>query len=261
MKRFLEGQVAVVTGASNGLGVATARFLAQAGAAVVVSARRADPLRALAAELNEWQLPAVPCTADLRSDQDIARLSQTALQAFGRIDIVMNIGGTADGIGRNLWDVSAREWDEIRAVNIDGPMSLVRHFLPVMLRQGGGRMLFLSSSATQRPVPRSGAYAASKMAVNGLVHSLPLEIGEVPIAFNAFNPGPVDTETHRDVMRGLQQTGPTVVRSAEMAAAMPLWLCAPHTYGMTGQFLHWRDEDIYAAVQGFAADVNLPNRR
>lgn len=263
MHRFLEGQTALVTGASNGLGTATARLLGRAGAKVAITARRRDKLDTLAEIMRADGTDVLCVEGDLSSDADVENIVKTTLRQFGQIDILCNIGGTADGIGKNLLDVSPAQWAAIQGANTNGPFYLIRHILPHMLERNTGRMMFVSSPATQRPIAKTAAYTASRMAVNGLVHALPLEIGDAPIAFNAFNPGAVDTQTYANVTSALNQ--PANARSSaqtpDQAAILPLWLCAPETYGVTGEFLHWRDDDVQQAVAAFAQKMGLAQRR
>ncbi|MCI5085669.1 MAG: SDR family oxidoreductase [Rhodovulum sp.] len=262
MTPFLNGAVALITGASDGLGAATARLFGKAGARLVVTARRQDRLDTLARVLANDGVEALPVAADLSSDADVAALTKAAIDRFGRIDFVLNIGGSAGAIGTNLWEVTPEQWSDILAANSTGPFYLIRHILPHMMQAQTGRMLFLSSSATVRPVAKTGAYAASKAAVNGMVHTLALEMGGLPIAFNAFNPGPIDTATYQTVTTSLNQ--PQQMRdmhqSPEEAAVLPLWLCSPQTYGVSGEFIHWRDQDVYPAVRQFGAEIGVKMR-
>lgn len=260
MHPFLKDTVALVTGASDGLGAATARLLARAGASVVLTARRPDRLAQLGEIISGNGGTAHPVAADLASDDSVAALVASALHRFGRLDFVLNIGGSAEGIGAPLWQVSAAEWTALEAANIAGPLNLIRHALPPMLDRGRGRMLFLSSSATERPVALSAAYAASKAAVNAMVATLPLEVGRAEVAFNAFNPGPIDTPTYGRVTRALHQGAEAraLAQPAERAAALPLWLCAPDTHGVTGEFVQWRDPDVMPLLREFGARMQLP---
>lgn len=260
MHPFLQGSVAIVTGASDGLGAATARLLARAGATVVATARRRARLELLAEIIARDGGTALPVAADLSDDASVAALVQAALAAHGRIDFVVNIGGATAAMGVPLWQVDPADWTALAAANIAGPLHLIRHAVPHMLDRGTGRMLFLSSPATLEPVARSGAYAASKAAVNALVATLPLEVGAAQVAFNAFNPGPVDTPTFQQVMRALE--APPMARRgaqpAERAAVLPLWLCAPETFGVTGRFIQWNDPDVVPRLGAFGARLQLP---
>jgi len=252
--------VALVTGASDGLGAATARLLARAGAKVVATARRQERLDRLAEVLTKEGSGAVGIASDLSDDASVAKLAERALEAFGQIDHVVNIGGSAGAIGKSLWEVTPEEWADVLAANTNGPFHLIRHILPHMQSRQQGRMIFLSSSATVRPVAKTAAYAASKAAVNAMVHTLALEVGDMPIAFNAFNPGPINTATYRTVTTSLDQPYEmqTQTQTPEQAATIALWLLSPQTFGVTGEFIHWRDPDVIPALQQFAQTMGLP---
>lgn len=259
MQPILKGKVALVTGASDGLGAATVRLFARAGAQVVATARRQERLQLLAEIVARDGGIAHPEAADLSQDSSVAALIAASLEQFGRIDFVINIGGSAGAMGVPLWQVTPADWTAVAEANIAGPLNLIRHALPHMLERGDGRMLFLSSSATVRPVALSGAYTASKAAVNAMVATLPLEIGAAEVAFNTFNPGPIDTPTFQQVMRELNQ--PQAVRRSaqqpEQAAILPLWLCADETWGVTGQFVQWKDADVRPRLDAFGAQLQL----
>lgn len=262
MTPFLDQTVAVVTGASDGLGAAAARLLSRAGASVVITARRQDRLDLLARIIEADGGRVLPRAADLASDAAVGELVADALDRFGQIDFVLNIGGSAGAIGTSLWQVSPADWAQVEAANLTGTLNLIRHLVPHMLERQQGRMLFLSSSATVRPVARTGAYTATKAAVNSMVQTLALEMDGAPIAFNAFNPGPIDTPTYRSVVAALNQPQQMlqIARPPEEAAVLPLWLCSPETYGVTGEFVQWRDPDVYPALNEFAAKLQLQVR-
>ncbi len=260
MSVFQSSVVALVTGASNGLGAATARLFARAGAAVVPTARRQSQLDTLATEISGAGGTALPVAADLGDDDSVANLISQTIARFGQLDFIVNIGGSAEGIGTPMWQITAEQWARIEAANTAGPLNLVRHGLPPMLARGQGRMLFLSSSATVRPVPRTGAYAATKAAVNAMVQTLALEMEGAAVSFLAFNPGPIDTPTYHGVVDSLNQPAAMrqIAQTPDQAAIMPLWLCAPETWGVTGHFVQWRDNDVMPGLQQFAQ--TLPGR-
>ena len=254
MPVFNSPSVALITGASNGLGASTARLFARAGAAVVITARRQAELDKIAEVIADEGGTVLAVAADLGDDASVAALIKATMDRFGQIDFVVNIGGTAEGIGTKLWQITAAQWRTIEAANIAGPMNLIRHVVPKMLARGQGRMLFLSSSATTRPVAKTGAYTATKAAVNALVETLALEVDPAPIAFLAFNPGPIDTATYKGVVTALEQPAAmrNIAQTPEKAALLPLWLCSPATWGVTGVFVQWRDPDVVQPLEQFA---------
>src|SRR5690606_8666297 len=113
------------------------------------------------------------------------------------------IGGSSEGIGVPVWEMQPERWRDLIDANLSGPFYLMRHLAPVMRRQGEGRLMFLSSSATFRPGPLIGPYGATKAAVNQLITTLALALAPDRVSANAFNPGPIDTPTYRHVQEAL----------------------------------------------------------
>jgi NADP-dependent 3-hydroxy acid dehydrogenase YdfG len=255
MPVFTSPSVALITGASSGLGASTARLFARAGAAVVMTARRQGELDKIAEVIAAEGGTVLAVAADLGDDGSVQALIGKTMERFGQIDFVVNIGGSAEGIGTPLWKITAAQWRNIEAANIAGPMNLVRHVVPKMMARGQGRMLFLSSSATTRPVARTGAYTATKAAVNAMVETLDLEMENTSVAFLAFNPGPIDTPTYKGVVTALEQPAAmrNIAQSPDKAAILPLWLCSAATYGVSGIFVQWRDPDVAQPLDQFAA--------
>lgn len=253
MKPFLTGTVAFVTGASNGLGRAAAILLAQAGASVTIIARSEDALDAVAAEIAAEGGDCLAVTADLGSDADIAAAVRETIDRFGKIDFMINCGGTIEGIGKHIWDTTAEEWDNSLQTNATGAMNLIRHIAPVMRDQRNGRMQFITSAATLVPTEKTGAYAASKAVVNHLVQTLVLELGPMGIQANVFNPGPIDTDSFRKVSDAIEFAGQgqTSPQAPEVAARLILWLCSPETAGVTGEFINWNHPNTKEAFSAF----------
>lgn len=252
MQRFLEGRVAYVTGASDGLGAATARRIAAAGATLVLSARRRDRLEAVAADLARDGAECLALPAALGDEGATGEAVAAALRAFGRIDFLICIGGSSDGIGAPVWEMPPERWRALVDANLSGPFYLIRHVVPAMRRQGGGRLLFLSSSATFRPGPLTGPYAATKAAVNQLVTTLAVALAPDRVSANAFNPGPIDTPTYRNVRGALAGSVPGAwpeARSPDEAADLLLWLCSPEAEGLTGEFVQWDNPNTRNAVE------------
>jgi NADP-dependent 3-hydroxy acid dehydrogenase YdfG len=199
----LSGQSAVVTGASSGIGAATARALAAAGASVTIAARRADRLEALAAELRAAGTRVVVQPTDMRREDDVVRLIAVARERFGGVDVLVNNAG----LGRNapLSSSSSAPWREMLEVNVLGLAIATREAIQDMERRGvAGHVVHVSSMAGHRvPGPDGGMYAASKFAVRGLTEALRQELRArgSAIRVTAVSPGYVDTE-FADVMTG-----------------------------------------------------------
>ena len=182
----LEGRSALITGGGTGLGAAIARALHGAGADVVLVGRRAEPLAALASELQpraRWQV------CDVAEAESVARLA--AALAGLEVSILVNNAGIAGPVAP-LTDISVEEWDEVFAVNVRGTYLMCRAFLPGMVVRGFGDVINLASVSGKRPLVRRTPYCASKMAVIGLTATLAYEVGPAGVNVNSLSPGPVE---------------------------------------------------------------------
>jgi NADP-dependent 3-hydroxy acid dehydrogenase YdfG len=186
----LAGRVAVVTGASSGIGGATARLLAKEGCNVVLAARREDRLIALAAELGEGALVA---PTDVSDPAACAALVARTLERFGSLDILINNAGL--GLYGSIAEGDPEDWRKMFDVNVLGVLYTTRAAVRQMLRQGAGDVLFVSSLAGRR-VPRADGtvYAATKHAVNAIAEGLRMDVHEKGIRVLNVEPGLVRTE-------------------------------------------------------------------
>jgi len=206
----LAGRSAIVTGASSGIGVATARALATAGASVTLAARRVDRLEALASELG-GRVAVQP--TDMRREDDILALFAVARARFGGVDILVNNAG----LGRSapLSSAPTEPWREMLEVNVLGLCIATREAIRDMERRGsGGHVVHVASMASHRvPSPDSGVYSATKFAVRALTEALRQELRarESPIRVTAVSPGHVLTE-FADVFSGRPGAGAEIDR-------------------------------------------------
>lgn len=181
------GRVAVVTGASTGIGEATARELRRSGWTVYAVARRAERLEALARETG-----AVPAPCDITSDADVAALRDQVLGEQGRVDALLNISGGARGTDR-VADAATEDWDWMYQVNVLGTMRLTRAFLPALRENGEGTVLNLTSLAAHRAYEGGGGYNAAKFAERAMTEALRLEEAEHNVRVVEIAPGLVHT--------------------------------------------------------------------
>ena len=176
MKRrpAIDGKIVIVTGASSGIGEATAREFAQAGATTVLAARRAERLEHLADEIRKMGGAALPMPTDLTNLSQITDLVQTTLSTFGRIDILANIAGW----GNYDWfeELSAKDLRNYYEVNIIGMAQLIQHVIPTMKMQRAGFILNMSSYTSEIGTPPLNVYASTKYAVKGLNDALRREL-------------------------------------------------------------------------------------
>lgn len=181
------GRVAVVTGASTGIGEATARELRRSGWTVYAVARRAERLEALARETG-----AVPAPCDITSDADVEALRDQVLEEQGRVDALLNISGGARGTDR-VAEASTEDWEWMYQVNVLGTMRLTRAFLPALRANGEGTVLNLTSLAAHRAYEGGGGYNAAKFAERAMTEALRLEEAEHNVRVVEIAPGLVHT--------------------------------------------------------------------
>ncbi|MFZ4425867.1 MAG: SDR family NAD(P)-dependent oxidoreductase [Saprospiraceae bacterium] len=189
----LEGKVAVITGASKGIGESIARIYGLAGAKVVISSRKQDALDALAGGLREIGIDVLPVAANAGNPDDLARLVQEAVQHFGGIDILVN-NAAANPVFGPVEDTPLSAFDKIMDVNLKGPFELSKRCLPIMKSRGGGSIINISSIGGIRPEPQLGIYSVSKTALISLTKVLAKEWGAYGIRVNAICPGLIKTK-------------------------------------------------------------------
>jgi NADP-dependent 3-hydroxy acid dehydrogenase YdfG len=186
------GKVVVITGASSGLGEATARLLAEQGASVVLGARRVDRLQSLADELASKGAKAIAIETDVTDRSQVKRLVDTAVQKYGRIDVVLNNAGL---MPQSLLErLKIDEWDRMIDVNIKGVLYGIAAALPYMQKQKAGHIINVSSVAGHKVGPGSAVYSATKWAVRALSEGLRQEVKSYNIRTTVISPGAVATE-------------------------------------------------------------------
>ena len=187
----VEGKVVALTGASSGIGAATARLLARSGAKLVLGARREDRLAALATELCDAGAEAVYRSIDVRRRADLAALVELAGSRFGRLDVL--IGNAGIGPVSALDDLRVDDWDAMVDINLRGLMYGVAAALPVFRRQGNGQFVHTVSTAAYKTVPGQAVYSASKAAARTFTEGLRQEAGP-SIRVTTVSPGFVATD-------------------------------------------------------------------
>ncbi len=206
--------VALVTGALTGIGRATAFAFAREGYRVAISGRRAEAGQALAAELRTTGVEAEFLLADVRHEAEVRALVDGVVQRFGRVDVAVNNAGAEGALGP-VHEQTVENYDTTFSTNVLGTLLSLKHEMRVMLAQGGGAIVNVSSIAGQVGMAGASVYVASKHAVEGLTRSVALEGAAAGVRVNAVAPGPVDTRmldrfvgNSQEVKAGLLATVP-----------------------------------------------------
>jgi NADP-dependent 3-hydroxy acid dehydrogenase YdfG len=192
MNENISGKVVVITGASSGLGEATARLLATQGALVVLGARRADRIDALARELTAAGGKALSVATDVRDREQVKRLVDSAVKSFGRIDVMLNNAGVMPLAP--LERLKTDEWDQMIDVNLKGVLNGIAAALPYMKQQKSGHFINVSSVYGHKLGPDATVYCATKFAVRALSEGLRQEVKPYNIRTTVISPGAVATE-------------------------------------------------------------------
>jgi len=192
----LDNSVIVITGASSGIGAATARAASRAGARLVLAARRADRVQDLAAELGR----AVGVRCDVTDQEQVGSLVQAALDSFGRIDVLVNNAG--QGLQATTEQIALADFRAVLELNLVAPLALMQAVLPTMRRQGAGSIVNVSSGTTFADVPGTGGYVASKIAIERLSAIARNELDGTGIVVSTIIPFATDTEFLSSIRAG-----------------------------------------------------------
>lgn len=222
-KRKLTGKVALITGASAGIGQACARALAQEGANLVLTARRRDRLDALANESAGTGVETAIVTGDAREEGTARQSCAAAKDKWGRLDILIN--NTGVGNYKNLIDTSAEDYDEMMDTNVRSTFLFTRHAVPLMLAQGSGTILMISSMAGIYGFGGEAVYCMTKFAQVGFAQALDKELRQSGIKVSAICPGGVKTEFALGKGRTEQSVAQSDMLDAEDVASAVLLAC------------------------------------
>jgi NAD(P)-dependent dehydrogenase (short-subunit alcohol dehydrogenase family) len=186
----LQGRAVVVTGASRGLGRRMALDFAAAGASVSLAARDRSALDQLALQINQRGGKALVVQTDVTKAADCERLMTATVEAFGRLDVLINNAGIA-GPTKPVVDLELAEWEEVIRTNLTAPYLCIRFAAKHMMARRSGVIINIASAIGKRPLAQRASYAASKLGLVGLTRTLAQELGSFGIRVNAIMPGPV----------------------------------------------------------------------
>ncbi len=254
--RSLDGRVVLVTGASRGIGAATARAMSDAGAKVVLAARDEDALHAVAEEITGCGGNALVVPTDVRYPESVCRLVEQAVGAYGRLDVAVNNAAGGGHGPTPLADMPVTDFDDTVAVSLRGMFLAMRYEIPAMLATGGGAIVNISSTAARRPVAGLATYVAVKAGVDGLTRTAALDYAAAGIRVNAIAPGPIRTEAlERAGPRARQRVAASLpvrrLGCPDEVAAAAVWLCGRNAGFVTGTVLDV-DGGLLAGMPPFA---------
>jgi NAD(P)-dependent dehydrogenase (short-subunit alcohol dehydrogenase family) len=218
----LSNRIALITGASTGIGRAIAGAYAAEGARLVLAARHADKLEAAAEEIRRAGGEARAMPADITNEGQVARLFEQTLAAHGRLDILVNNAGISVTVPTE--DLDLADWRRVMETNVTGAFLCSRAALGIMKKQRGGRIINIGSVAAQVSRPHSAAYTTSKFALDGLTRSLALDGRAHGIAVSILHPGNTVSEIWGDQDEGQREgmmSASDVARVAVMIASLP----------------------------------------
>ncbi len=224
----LTGKVALVTGASRGIGRAIALMLAKEGAAVVVTATTQPHADEIASEIAALGGKALPLAGDVSSSIEVERLCGAALSVFKRVDVLVNNAGIVHRAP--ISEMTDADFDRVLGVNLAGPFYVTRRLLPGMVERRFGRVINISSISGTLACPRASSYGASKWGLNGLTKAMAEELKGTGVTVTAVLPGGVETDM-------LAQSGFPAVLSADEVAGVVRYLCLDAPEAMSGSLV------------------------
>jgi NAD(P)-dependent dehydrogenase (short-subunit alcohol dehydrogenase family) len=235
----LASRIALVTGASRGIGYATARALSRAGAHIVAVARTQAGLEELDDEIRKDGGTATLVPLNLTDSDGIARLAAALHERHGRLDILVGNAGVA-GPSSPLGHIDLKAWNDVIAVNVTANFQLIRCMEPLLKRSDAGRAVFITSAAASKASAYLAPYAASKAALETLARAWAQETATTSIRVNLFDPGPIRTRMRASIFPG---EDPATLDTPEQVAEFILPMCAPE-WTETGKLFEYKTRTL-----------------
>jgi NAD(P)-dependent dehydrogenase (short-subunit alcohol dehydrogenase family) len=235
----LASRIALVTGASRGIGYATARALARAGAHIVAVARTQGGLEELDDEIRKDGGAATLVPLNLTDYDGIARLGAALHERHGKLDILVGNAGVA-GPSSPLGHIELKPWNDVMAINVTANFQLIRCMEPLLKQSDAGRAVFVTSAASHNATAYVGPYAVSKAALETLARAWAQETASTPIRVNLFSPGPVRTRMRATVFPG---EDPMTLDTPEQVAEFIVPMCSPD-WSETGKMFEYKTRSL-----------------
>lgn len=263
-RKKLQGQVAIVTGGSRGIGAAVAEQLVAAGAAVVITARNESQVEAVAAQLRQQGGRAIGVPADIADPQQVEEIVESALDQFNRVDILVNNAAVIWPL-EEVAETDADEWAYSLNVNLLAPFYMTRNVLPVMIEQHYGRVVNISSGAAVRPIMGASAYCTAKAGLDMFTRVLALELEGTGVTANTLYPGMVNTDMQSDIRsvdtsesrldfsRWHEAHAQEKLLAPAVVARLVVWMAGPWSRKVNGTILNVADT---AWLQQVEADLS-----
>ena len=244
----MQGKVVIITGASRGIGAASAEIFAKAGAKVALLARSEAAITQLAAGLGP---DATALRCDVANPASVSAAVDAVMARWGRIDVLINNAGVIQPIAR-IADTDPQAWADAVDINLKGVLHGMRYAIPVMRAQGSGTILTVSSGAAHNALEGWSAYCATKAGAAMLTRAAHLEEAEHGVRIMGLSPGTVATDMQLAIrasgLNPVSQLDPAVHIPADWPARALLWMCTEAADGWLGREISLRDEDIRRAA-------------
>lgn len=239
MTQPLASRIALVSGASRGIGYATARALAKAGAHVIAVARTQGGLEELDDDIRKDGGNATLVPLNLTDFDGIARLGAALNERHGKLDILIGNAGIA-GPSSPLGHIEMKPWQDVMAINVTANFQLIRCMEPLLQQSDAGRAVFVTASAAGEANAYRGPYAASKAALDTLVRCWANETASTPLRVNLFDPGPIRTRMRATVFPG---EDPMTLDTPEQVADLIIPMCLP-SWSETGKLYDYASREV-----------------